>query len=290
MLVEYQHKNVEVNCPAKVADTLVTIGPCGRGRFAYVYSHVSGIAGVDGCIRPTVSDICFHMRPNYRKYLKRRFMAISDLVAWSDVLTSSNLEARLLDRLLSYHINLPDVFKQGRHELLSSIERAMPHDSNGFCLGNEACYCHKADWRLHLVTEDTMVQGRMVKRPVINDGRMMIHSILLPFYIVRRKVIVPGIWRETNSSALTLMKRAIEQVIGLPEWKAFSLCQENYSHMTMDARLIYGAIPDRSTQAYDLAIVAICGLDMLPMTALEKDANTLGIPQEISPTPIQVHS
>lgn len=285
MKVAYCDATVTVNVPEHLASQLRKCGPVNRGRFAYVASHVSGTAGEKGCITPYVSDILFCRNPRYDLYLARKRDAIAALPDFAAVHAAAPREAAKARAATS---DVPAEFAAAKAVLLDRIVKSMAGDtSDPFRMAAEACYCHRKGWRLHLLTEDTPAPTpdkpkRTVKRPVVDaDGRMTVHSIMLPFYTVRRTPVVHGEWKPVNSKADTLMRDAVEAATGLPEFKGFSLTLENFASLTLDAKTIYGSLPNPQTAAYDEHIKAICGLDALPLDALRQDAeNSVGMPVE----------
>ena len=109
--------------------------------------------------------------------------------------------------------------------------------------------------KLHLVTED---DGTGHKRPIAGEnGLMTAKSIMLPFYVVNRKVKDPGEWKPTNSRPNTLLKNAIERATGIPPWKVFSLGQGNFTRLTVNGTDIYGLVHEELVQVVDPALDAI---------------------------------
>ena len=282
MKVTYCDATVTVNVPEKIAAQLRKCGDVNRGRFAYVAAHVSGTAGEKGCITPRVTNITFCRNPRYDLFLTRNREAIAAVTPFTDraSMITAGVKQALADKIMEKTNDIPATFTAAQAAMLASIDKSIAGDtSDGYRLAARECFAHRKGWRLNLVTADNE-DGH--KRPVVDtDGRMTVRSIMLPFFEVRRDIVVRGEWKPVNSGAPKLMKDAIEDVAGVPEWKAFSLTLENFTSLTLDAKTIYGAIPDKSTRAFDTAIAAICGLQCLPLEALRQDAdNSVGMPVE----------
>jgi hypothetical protein len=218
--VTYMDQTVTVNCPDKIATQLRQLGDVKRGRFAYITDHVSGTPGVAGCIRPAVSNILFNASPDYGNYMRNKqtalrrlpaaFPATADLakIEWGGKAALAKLAAFNLDAL-----DTETLYNDAKDELLDSVANSLANDkSDGFRMSAYTCYAFRKGWRLHLETEDVILDGKKGKRPRISseNGRMTVGSIMLPFFAVRRSYTVYGEWKPVKSGPMRVMKDVIE--------------------------------------------------------------------------------
>jgi hypothetical protein len=283
--VQYCDNNVTVNIPEELKQKLDACGKLNRGRFAYVAKHVSGTAGIKGCVRPFVSNILFTRNPRYDLYLTRMKDAISKINGYSDL--EAKVSENMLKTIEAKSKDLNADFQTAKSNLIERLEKSIAGDaSDPFRAAARECYCHYNGWKLHLITEK---KEDGLKRPVIENNSMTIESIMLPFFETRRDPAIKnengeyilGEWTPTNSRSLTLMQDAIKKSTGLPEWKTISLNKNNFSHLSLDAKKIYSTLRDTSEIAYDAFIAEICGLPRLPLETLANEAeNSLGVPTE----------
>ncbi len=263
--VTYNQAPLTVNFPDELFETLQIVSNAKGGQFAFIEKHVSGLNDKK-CIKPHVSDILFHIKPNYGKFLKIRQEAISGLE-----LEDIELTTEIINRSKDIQAD----FETAKSQILDSIKKSLEKDveSNGFRIGSNLCYAHYNGVRLHLETKTVKEDNKPVKRPFeAENGLFTVSSILLPFYTVNRKTVEAGEWKPTKSEVVTLIKKQIENKCKVYDWKAFSLGKGNFKEIHMDSKKIFGKVKDWTDTEKDENTAIICGTSMLPKQELEKDA------------------
>lgn len=241
MTVSYDTVPVPVRVPDDLAGVMEHIATVKRGRFGVITGHQSGIDNPK-CVRPTVSDITFVTNPRYDKWLERMTAAVKAIEFLPFI---SNLNPDRFAAMKAKDATSEDLFNTAKNDILASLAKSQDGDgSDAHRLGHRLCYATfdagDVPVKCHLVTED---DGTGHKRPVVDgQGMMEVSSIMLPFFAVARKVTSPGEWKPTNSRALTLMKDAIKDATGIPEWKTISVGKGNFKTLTMDKTTVYGMI------------------------------------------------
>jgi hypothetical protein len=216
-----------------------------RGRFGVITDHQSGIDNPK-CIRPTVSDITFITNPKYENWLARMVAAVTavEFLPMVNAMAPKSFQEILVK---AKQQNVEDIFNEAKQAILDSLNTSQDGDGeDGYRMGHRLCYATytagDVSVKCHLVTED---DGTGHKRPVANgDGYMEVKSVMLPFFTVSRKVTDKGDWKETNSRVLTLMKDAIKDATGIPEWKTISLGKGNFRTLTLDKATVFGLVSE----------------------------------------------
>ncbi len=260
------NSGIEVNISSELAETLNMIKDVKGGQFAFVEEHVSGVIGENKCVKPYVSSILFHVRPNYRKYLKVKKANITGIT-----LDDIDITPEIVNKTKDIQAD----FEAAKNQLIESIDKSIDGDteSDGYRIGANLCYAHYKGYRLHLTTASTKEDGKTVQRPVTaENGLFTVNSIMLPFYTVNRKDIENGEWLPTNSRVITLIKNQIEKKIRVYAWKNFSLGKGNFKEFHIDSKTIYGKVRNWQPTVNDENTAVICDLSMLPMQELAREA------------------
>ena len=276
IIVEHMGIAKEVAINDQLGMILEEVASAKRGRFAYVENHVSGI-GDPKCTTPGVSDKWFISLPRYDRYLERVAYNVGamDFFAFTNDPTRNNYAD--IQKKLSGG-DMEELFNEAKAAILKSVLKTQEGDrSDGFRRGHDACYayCNISGMgvTLHLQTED---DGTGHKRPAGEGDYLLADSIMLPFFLLDRRVHVKAVYKPTNSKALTLMKDAIKEVAGIPEWNAFSLGKGNFSYISLDSKVIIGKVADMTTARREAQLAAfvrfICELTTDPFDLLVAEA------------------
>lgn len=269
--VKYQGEMIEVQIDEKLAAVLDMVASNQRGRFAYVAKHQSGL-GDSSCLEPAVSDKWFISNPSYSKYLIRKSAAI--LAVTDEAEVAANVSTALWDEITAKRGNLTvgQLFCKAKAELLASIVTTQAGDrTDGFRTGHDACYAYftggDVEVKIHLFTEK---DGEGHMRPVLVNGLLLANSIMLPYFLINKRVISAGVYKPVNSRALTLMKRAIETTIdkvhGVKDWTNLSLGAGNFESVSLNNQQIAGLVSDLPvTKAFDAFLNDICGSSIADM-------------------------
>jgi len=272
-MVEYKGEQTEINVNDQTALVIDAVNAAKRGRFGWIFNHVSGTPGEKNCIKPAVSDICFLTNPRYDRYLTRKREAVQNM---SLDAVAGNIRperwSELREKAEKAKLNLTTLFETAKSELLTSIEKTETGDRNdGQRQGHDNCYARCENVTIHLAT--TMGSDGIME-PVfdsVND-KMTVEGCMLPFYVVRRIYRDRGEWKTVNSRPLTIMKDAIIDTTRLYDWKAFNLAKANFSAITFDSQTIFGFVRDHNTAIFDVVISEIVkdigNLDVDPLTYL----------------------
>lgn len=290
--VQYQGQPTEIAMSDDLASVLGEVSSAQRGRFAYVEAHRSGVTD-PACNRPTVSDKWFIGNPRYDRYLERKSAAFLPLTL-AEVATNVSREQwlKLTGKLTAENTaaaakkkpetTIEQLFTKAKAELLKSIVTTQAGDrSDGFRTGHDACYATftggDVSVSIHLKTDD---DGNGHKRPFPGSfGLFEASSIMLPYFLLNRRTIDPGDWREVDSKALTLMKRAIEAASGVPEWNCLSLGVGNFKSVSLNSGTILGKVQDMTAAlqnpmqaAFNSWVRDICQISMDVCELLEAEA------------------
>jgi len=291
-LVQYQGQPTEIAMSDDLASVLGEVSSAQRGRFAYVEAHRSGVNDA-ACNRPTISDKWFIGNPRYDRYLERKSAAFLPLTlaevasnvkreTWTKLtgkLTAENATATANKKPIT---TIEQLFSKAKAELLKSIVTTQAGDrSDGFRTGHDACYATftggDVSVSIHLKTEKDN-DGHM--RPVLGTfGLFEASSIMLPYFLLNRRTIDPGDWRQVDSKALTLMKRSIEEASGVPEWNCLSLGVGNFKSISLNSGTILGKVQDLTAAmqnpmqaAFNAWVRDICQISMDVCELLEAEA------------------
>jgi len=241
--VKYDGVPVPANMPDDLCAVLEHIATVKRGRFGHVAGHQSGV-GDPKCNRPTVSDITFLTQPRYDRWLERMHEAVKAIEFVTFIGKVPNLKEM---EAKSKGVALESIFDTAKAEILDSLQTSQDGDgTDGHRMGHRLCYATydagDVAVKCHLKTERG---DDKLMRPVLTEnGLMEVGSIMLPFFVVSRKVTDPGDWKETDSRVLTLMKDAIKRATGQPQWKALSLGKGNFKTLTMDKATVFGLVAE----------------------------------------------
>lgn len=288
--VQYQNVETEIALSDDLAAVLDEVASAKRGRFAFVSEHHSGVNDPK-CVRPTVSDKWFISNPSYPKYLQRKGAAILALADEVQVfqLISVRDAGKLQNKLAEENakatakkktaVTMSVLFQEAKKALLESIAATQTGDrTDGYRIGHDACYAKFTSGdvgvSLHLKTEN---DGEGHKRPVFGFmGLMEADSVMLPYFLITRRMVDAGEWLPTDSKALTLMKRAIEEASGVPEWTNLSLGVGNFKHITLNSAEIRGKLGEMVKSAAETAFIAllrdICALNGSILETLDQEA------------------
>lgn len=243
--VNYDSVPVPVAFPDDLAGVLDHIATVKRGRFGVITGHRSG-EGNPKCERPTVSNITFITNPKYENWLARMVAGVKavEFPTWVGGL-NPDLYAKIKAKAKGG--DLHTLFDTAKAEILASLAKSQAGEAtDGHRLGHRLCYATfdsgDVAVKCHLVTED---DGEGHKRPIVNEnGVMEVSSLMLPFFAVHRTVTDHGLWLPTDSRALTLVKDAIKDATGIPEWKTISVGKGNFDTLTMDKATVYGLVAE----------------------------------------------
>lgn len=277
VIVEYMGAGMEVAIDDRLGVILEEVASAHRGRFAYVENHVSGITDPK-CIRPAVGDKWFISLPRYSRYLERTVTSVEAV----DFFTFTNDPARNNYDEIKKKLNgenMETVFNKAKEDILKSAKSTQTGDrSDGYRQGHDRCYAYSTigdiGVTLHMRTE-TGPDGR--KQPVILPrGYRMVDSVMLPYFLLTRRVKDEGQWKDTNSRVITLMKNAIKDVAGIPEWNTLSLGLGNFSYISLDSKVIFGKVADMTTALLDSRLASfirfLCDLSDSPFALLRAEA------------------
>lgn len=247
--VQYDNAELPVRVPEELAEVLHHVASVKRGRFGVITGHQSGIDNPK-CINPTISDITFITNPRYDRWLDKMQAAVAG-VNFLDVINSmprpkfSEMKAKAKGQ------EMEPLFNEAKKDILASLQTSIAGDGeDAHRLGHRLCYATfmagTTPIKCHLITEPDE-EGH--KRPTVDEqGYMTVNSLMLPFFIISRKVIDPGLWKPTNSRPLTMMKSAILDQTGLPEWKTISVGKGNFKSLTMDHATVHGLVGEELKQ------------------------------------------
>jgi len=280
--VKYQGEMIEVQIDEKLAAVLDMVASNQRGRFAFVSGHVSGL-GDKSCLEPAVSDKWFISNPDYKKYLARKSAALLALGDEDEV--AACVTPAAWDEIMAKRgtLTIGELFRKAKAELLASIVTTQAGDrTDGFRTGHDACYAFydggDVQVKLHLYTEKD-AEGHM--RPAPINGMFLASSVMLPYFLLNKRVISVGSWKPVNSRGLTLMKDGIEKTIarlfGVQEWTNLSLGAQNFASISLNTQQIKGLVPVEMRQAAEKPVYAqflrdICGLNRSILEQFDSEA------------------
>lgn len=227
----------KVNISDENREVLDTLDACAGGRFATVHKLQSGLTN-KACLKPEVVTINFFSKCSpYRRNAK--LLAVVDSVTMADCDLS---HSKLVDLSESDRV---DLFNTTKAVVAESYRKTNDGDrSDGYRQGHDSCYMHSSmGIKVHLVTEDTKVDGRKVKRPVIaSNGLPTVDCVMVMVQERSRTVHVKGEWKPVNSQAKTIMRAAIEKAVEakakVHPIKSLSLRPASFESLTIDQEVI----------------------------------------------------
>lgn len=230
-------KEGKVNISDENREVLDLLDSCAGGRFATVHKLQSGLTN-KACLKPEVVTINFFSKCNPHRRNAKLHRAIESIAMADCDLSHPKLVA------LSESDKV-DLFNTAKTVVAESYRKTEDGDrSDGYRQGHDSCYMHSSTGiKVHLVTEDTKVDGRKVKRPVIADnGLPTVDCVMVMVQERSRTVHVKGEWKSVNSQAKTIMRNAIEKATEakakVHPIKSLSLRPESFESLTIDKEVI----------------------------------------------------
>ena len=249
--VQYSGNEVEVNCDEQTIATLQEIKNAGRGQFAFIRGHISGLSNKK-CLTTEISDRWFLARPKYGNYVRRMTDAICTIDATKafEYIGShySDEERQTIEKYAQKNFegdeSMQLLFDREKETLLSRL-RGTDKTTSGHRMGQDVNYADWNGWRIHLVTG--YIDG--VKRPVVSEnGLMKVDSIMLPFFEIKkshsRNGLRKGVYKLVKSRGDTLMRNAVKRATGISDWKTFSLNNANFESISLSGSKISGWVDD----------------------------------------------
>ena len=130
-----------------------------------------------------------------------------------------------------------DIFNDRKAKEIASLEKSLAGErDDAHREAHDTNYAHFGSVKVHLVTEDTMVDGKKRKRPVEDDdGNVELNSIMIPYIELNVTTRQKG-KRKDKSGASVLMKNLINRVLNKrsTQLKTLSLKAENFEAFNVD--------------------------------------------------------
>jgi len=275
--VQWQGAGITVNVTEQGAKILDAMNEGARGRFAFVRNHVSGVPGKDGCIASKVSDLWLVTNPRYDLYRERVRTGVLALDLPTVTVALRERYDDLAAKAEKAGKSLLELYETAKNDILDSLDKTDAGDrSDAHRQGHDTCYAHVGIATLHLHTV-TGEDGRKVPA-IAENGHMTVEGVMIPNFIVHRRVHVAGEWKPVNSRALTIMKEGIMAALrqyGIRGWRTLNFAKSNYTTVTFNSLDVFGFVRDVETAELDVQlgeyIRYIAELDACPMDALKAE-------------------
>lgn len=256
-------------CPDKLQIVLEQVTDAGRGQFAFVQQHVSGLTDPK-CTRKRVSDKWVLVKPRYDRYLERKMEALRGLQF--DMVSADSFPQKLIDKAEATGKTLRELFDTAKSELLASGEasEAGRDTRTGYGSFNGVT--------VHLRTAKDGKQTILLADPA--TGLPVVDSIMLYWYSIKEREHVKGEYKPTNSHAKTLMKNYLESLAVARPWRSLSLGLNNFAAVHFGGKKVLGMVNDLLSAQEDAELsrvfreasyIAMLG-PLTPLEALQNEA------------------
>jgi len=275
MLIEINHngRTELANISQRDAILLDEVTGTQRGSFAFISNHVSGEAGVKGCLRPEISDRLLLSNPRYDRFLARKIEAVQ-AVTLDDV---TPLLPRAFFAKVGEGADIGEMFSEAQATLLARY-RGEDTGTAGQREGQAEAYGEHKGFRLKLATAKV---GNVMRPVVDSEGHPTVDGIMVSFYEVSKTVHQSSEYKPVNSRADKIMRDTIEKVLKLRKvrvaYKHFNLCKGNFTAFSMNSATILGMVRDTATAELDAQVANmvrhIGDLPASPLETLEREAS-----------------